>query len=113
MDHPIEAMKLEDLGDCRSVLELLGIKDEIRIGLQDLQPAFLKFDIVVIVDIVDTYDAMAQAQTTLGKMEADEARCAGDKYSFHERYDDVGPIAACHLPNLRLRRIQLFSVVRL
>lgn len=79
MNHPVETMGFKNLEYRRSVFKIHRMEFEIRILLQNSQPAFLELDIVVIVHIVDANNAMAQTQTTLGKMETDESRSARDK----------------------------------
>jgi hypothetical protein len=83
VNNPVESMRLEEFEDTLPIFEMQRMEFKIRMGKQKFQAALFQVDIVVIVDAIDAYDAVTEAQTTLRKVITDKACGTRNKNGLH------------------------------
>lgn len=82
IDDNVRLILLEQRRDRRLIRQVALDKRERRILAQDLQPALLQADIVIIIDIIKANNRRPEPQQPLREMKADKSRSAGDQDLF-------------------------------
>lgn len=78
IDDNVRLILIEQRRDCRLIRQVTLDKRERRILAQDLQPALLQADIIVIIDIIKADNRRPEPQQPLRQMKADKSRSTGD-----------------------------------
>lgn len=78
IDDNVRLILLEQRRDRRLIRQVALDKRERRILAQDLQPALLQADIVVVIDIIKADNRRPEPQQPLRQMKADKSRSTGD-----------------------------------
>lgn len=82
VDDNIRLILLKECRDRRLIRQVTLDKGELRILAQDLQPALLQPDIVIVIDIVKADNRCPKPQQPLREMEPNKARRSSDQDLF-------------------------------
>lgn len=82
VDDNVRLILLEQRRDRRLIRQVALDKRECRILAQNLQPALLQADIIVIIEIIKADNRRPKPQQPLRQMKADKSRSAGDQDLF-------------------------------
>ena len=82
IDDNVRLILLEQRRDRRLIRQVALDKRERRILAQNLQPALLQADIVVVIDIIKADNRRPESQQPLREMKTDESRSASDQDLF-------------------------------